>query len=107
MLGEAARTERDARRYQLAYSNAIGRLADASHSDDIRENPGISIKLSALHPRYESAAAPAGMDELVPRAGRSRCWRNQQGSASTSMPKKPGGLNFRSTSSKPFLPTRF
>ena len=68
MLGEAARTDRDARRYQLAYSNAIGRLATASHSDDIRENPGISIKLSALHPRYEVLQRQRVMEELMPRA---------------------------------------
>jgi len=68
MLGEAARTDRDARRYQLAYSNAIGRLADASHSEDIRENPGISIKLSALHPRYEVLQRGRVMEELMPRA---------------------------------------
>ncbi|MGI9353700.1 MAG: bifunctional proline dehydrogenase/L-glutamate gamma-semialdehyde dehydrogenase PutA [Rhizobiaceae bacterium] len=68
MLGEAARTDRDARRYQLAYSNAIGRLANASHSDDIRENPGISIKLSALHPRYETLQRKRVMEELMPRA---------------------------------------
>ena len=53
MLGEAARTEADARRYHLSYSNAIGAIATACTHDDIRLNPGISVKLSALHPRYE------------------------------------------------------
>ncbi|MEM1038663.1 MAG: bifunctional proline dehydrogenase/L-glutamate gamma-semialdehyde dehydrogenase PutA [Pseudomonadota bacterium] len=72
MLGEAAKTDRDARRYHLAYSDAIGELAKAAHSDDIRQNPGISIKLSALHPRYETAQRDRVMEELLPRA-RSLC----------------------------------
>ncbi|MEM1317782.1 MAG: bifunctional proline dehydrogenase/L-glutamate gamma-semialdehyde dehydrogenase PutA, partial [Pseudomonadota bacterium] len=67
MLGEAAKTERDARRYHLAYSEAISEIAHHATSDDIRDNPGISIKLSALHPRYETAKAARVMDELVPR----------------------------------------
>ena len=68
MLGEAAATEGDAKRYLLAYSDSIGELAKASHSSDIRENPGISIKLSALYPRYESLKKRQVMEELVPRA---------------------------------------
>ena len=68
MLGEAARTEADAKRYHLAYSNVIGQLAQASCTDDISRNPGISIKLSALHPRYESLQRQRVMEELVPRA---------------------------------------
>ncbi|MEN0039796.1 MAG: bifunctional proline dehydrogenase/L-glutamate gamma-semialdehyde dehydrogenase PutA [Pseudomonadota bacterium] len=67
MLGEAAKTERDARRYHLAYSEAISEIAHHATGDDIRANPGISIKLSALHPRYETAKAARVMDELVPR----------------------------------------
>lgn len=67
MLGEAARTERDAKRYHLSYSEAIGALAKACTSPDIRENPGISVKLSALHPRYEFAQRERVMNELVPR----------------------------------------
>ena len=66
MLGEAARTEADARRYHLAYSNAIGDLAKYSAAD-ITRNPGISVKLSALHPRYEAAQRDRVMDELAPR----------------------------------------
>ena len=53
MLGEAARTEEDALRYHRAYADAIAALAKEARSDDIRKNPGISVKLSALHPRYE------------------------------------------------------
>lgn len=68
MLGEGARTEEDAQRYHLSYSKAIVALASACHSDDIRENPGISVKLSALHPRYEVGQRHQVMEELVPRA---------------------------------------
>jgi len=67
MLGEAARTEADARRYHLAYSRAITAIANACTSTDIRRNPGISVKLSALHPRYEVAKRDRVMAELVPR----------------------------------------
>ena len=67
MLGEAARTEGDARRYHLAYSKAITAIAGAAKGNDIRANPGISVKLSALHPRYEVAKRARVMAELVPR----------------------------------------
>lgn len=67
MLGEAARTEADARRYHLAYSKAITAIAGAAKGNDIRSNPGISVKLSALHPRYEVAKRARVMEELVPR----------------------------------------
>jgi len=55
MLGEAARTEEDALRYHRAYADAIAALTAHSTGSDIRRNPGISVKLSALHPRYEVA----------------------------------------------------
>ncbi len=67
MLGEAARTEADARRYHLSYSAAITSIARAAKGSDIRANPGISVKLSALHPRYEVAKRARVMEELVPR----------------------------------------
>ena len=67
MLGEAARTEADASRYHLAYSRAISAIASACTSSDIRENPGISVKLSALHPRYEIAKEASVKQQLVPR----------------------------------------
>ncbi|MCL5777945.1 bifunctional proline dehydrogenase/L-glutamate gamma-semialdehyde dehydrogenase PutA [Limibaculum sp. FT325] len=67
MLGEAARTDRDARAYHLSYSRAISAIAPACTSDDIRANPGISVKLSALHPRYEMAQRGRVMEELVSR----------------------------------------
>jgi RHH-type transcriptional regulator, proline utilization regulon repressor / proline dehydrogenase / delta 1-pyrroline-5-carboxylate dehydrogenase len=53
MLGEAARTDADAIRYHHAYADAISSLNSGATSTDIRRNPGISVKLSALHPRYE------------------------------------------------------
>jgi RHH-type transcriptional regulator, proline utilization regulon repressor / proline dehydrogenase / delta 1-pyrroline-5-carboxylate dehydrogenase len=53
MLGEAARTEADALRYLRAYADAIASLKRISKGEDIRRNPGISVKLSAIHPRYE------------------------------------------------------
>ena len=55
MLGEAARTHDDAQRYFEAYRDAIRSLKRSANSDDIRTNPGISVKLSALHPRYEES----------------------------------------------------
>ncbi|KPP85183.1 MAG: proline dehydrogenase / delta 1-pyrroline-5-carboxylate dehydrogenase [Rhodobacteraceae bacterium HLUCCO07] len=67
MLGEAARTEEDARRYYLSYSRAITAIAAACKSRDTRQNPGISVKLSALFSRYEVAQHARVMDELVPR----------------------------------------
>ena len=55
MLGEAARTEADAIRYHRAYADAISSLNSGATGTDIRRNPGISVKLSAIHPRYEMA----------------------------------------------------
>jgi len=67
MLGEAARTEADARRYHLSYSDAINALAKDCKHRESRDNPGISVKLSALHPRYEIGQQQRVIDELVPR----------------------------------------
>ncbi|MEM6712918.1 MAG: bifunctional proline dehydrogenase/L-glutamate gamma-semialdehyde dehydrogenase PutA [Pseudomonadota bacterium] len=66
MLGEAAMTAKDAARYARSYSEAIERIAAACDGTDITENPGISVKLSALHPRYEVAKTDRVMNELVP-----------------------------------------
>ena len=66
MLGEAAMTARDAQRYAGAYAEAIDRIARACASGDVAANPGISVKLSALHPRYEVAKTGRVMEELVP-----------------------------------------
>ena len=68
MLGEAAITEGDAKRYHIAYSEAILELSKHCKGDDIHQNPGISIKLSALHPRYETRNTKRVLEELVPRA---------------------------------------
>ena len=67
MLGEAALTAADAQRYFDSYWNAIVALGPHCTSDDIRKNPGISIKLSALHPRYDEFKRERVMRELVPR----------------------------------------
>ncbi len=67
MLGEAARTGADAARYFDAYAQAIRAIGGAANKGDIRANPGISVKLSALHPRYEEAQRDRVMEELVPR----------------------------------------
>ncbi len=53
MLGEAARTIADAERYQDAYTNAIGAIGRVAAGRGPVQGPGISVKLSALHPRYE------------------------------------------------------
>ena len=65
MLGEAARTEADAKRYFDSYLNAINSLAPHCTSKTVRDNPGISVKLSALHPRYEVGQRDRVMTELV------------------------------------------
>ncbi len=67
MLGEAARTEADARRYHMAYADAIADIAKGAVHADIAENPGISIKLSALYARYEPLQAAQVLEALVPR----------------------------------------
>ena len=70
MLGEAALTQADADRYYQAYRDAIvaiGSRADSNRDGDVAERPGISIKLSALHPRYEFAKRERVLAELTPR----------------------------------------
>ena len=67
MLGEAARTAADAARYFAAYDHAIAAIGRSAGSRDIAEAPGISIKLSALHPRYEMAQRDRVLRELAPR----------------------------------------
>lgn len=67
MLGEAARTEADALRYLRAYADAISSLNSGSTGTDIRQNPGISVKLSALHPRYEVAQKEAMLPIMAER----------------------------------------
>lgn len=67
MLGEAALTATDAARNYDEYANSIASLASQCGASDIRDNPGISIKLSAIHPRYEATQTVRVMAELVPR----------------------------------------
>ncbi len=59
-------TAQDAARYATAYSDAIKAIAGACDKGSTKANPGISIKLSALHPRYEVAQEARVMAELVP-----------------------------------------
>ncbi|MBT2303805.1 trifunctional transcriptional regulator/proline dehydrogenase/L-glutamate gamma-semialdehyde dehydrogenase [Variovorax paradoxus] len=66
MLGEAALTAHDAQRYRAAYEQAIHDIGKASAGRGVYEGPGISIKLSALHPRYVRAQHGRVMDELYP-----------------------------------------
>lgn len=66
MLGEAARTAEDAQFYFKSYQNAIEAIGKASHGLDPIKGPGISVKLSALHPRYELAKHEQVLNDLVP-----------------------------------------
>ncbi|MBB3931475.1 RHH-type proline utilization regulon transcriptional repressor/proline dehydrogenase/delta 1-pyrroline-5-carboxylate dehydrogenase [Kaistia hirudinis] len=67
MLGEAAMTEADAARYLASYEQAIHAIGKAAGGRGIYEGPGISIKLSALHPRYARAQVERVASELLPR----------------------------------------
>ncbi|MCO6050462.1 trifunctional transcriptional regulator/proline dehydrogenase/L-glutamate gamma-semialdehyde dehydrogenase [Mesorhizobium sp. RP14(2022)] len=67
MLGEAATTAADAARYFHDYENAIHAIGKASDGRGVSEGPGISIKLSALHPRYSRAQSGRVIGELLPR----------------------------------------
>ena len=68
MLGEGARTDADAKKYLASYANAIQSIAaTADKKGACEHNDGISIKLSALHPRYEDAQVQRVLAELVPR----------------------------------------
>ena len=67
MLGEAARTLGDSDRFYDAYAAAIESIGSRSTGKGVVEGAGISVKLSALHPRYELWQHKRIMDELVPR----------------------------------------
>ncbi len=69
MLGEAALTAADAQRYYGAYEDAIEAIGAAAAGRGIHDGPGISIKLSALHPRYSLSQHGRVMAELYPRLG--------------------------------------
>jgi RHH-type proline utilization regulon transcriptional repressor/proline dehydrogenase/delta 1-pyrroline-5-carboxylate dehydrogenase len=66
MLGEAARTKQDADHYYALYASAIDAIGNTAASDKPENNPGISIKLSALHPRYDYTHRERVLKELPP-----------------------------------------
>ena len=70
MLGEAAMTADDAARYLAEYERAVHAIGRASHKRGVYEGPGISIKLSALHPRFSRIKRERVMSELLPRIKR-------------------------------------
>jgi RHH-type proline utilization regulon transcriptional repressor/proline dehydrogenase/delta 1-pyrroline-5-carboxylate dehydrogenase len=76
MLGEAARTAADAERYFAAYEAAIAAIGATVRRRDVLAAPGVSVKLSALHPRYEESQRSRVLAELTPRlaalAGRAK-----------------------------------
>jgi RHH-type proline utilization regulon transcriptional repressor/proline dehydrogenase/delta 1-pyrroline-5-carboxylate dehydrogenase len=78
MLGEAALTAADAQRYDDAYAAAIDAIGAAASGRGPRDGPGVSVKLSALHPRYVRAQRERVLAELLPRvqalAQRARRW---------------------------------
>ncbi|RQW25500.1 trifunctional transcriptional regulator/proline dehydrogenase/L-glutamate gamma-semialdehyde dehydrogenase [Rhodobacteraceae bacterium CH30] len=67
MLGEAALTEADAQRYLADYVTAIHAIGQASAGRGVYQGPGISVKLSAIHPRYSRMQHARMMAELLPR----------------------------------------
>jgi len=67
MLGEAATTAADAARYLADYARAIHAIGRTADGRGVYDGPGISIKLSALHPRYARSQADRVMGELLPR----------------------------------------
>ncbi|HEY2707849.1 MAG TPA: L-glutamate gamma-semialdehyde dehydrogenase [Caulobacteraceae bacterium] len=67
MLGEGARTFADAERYEASYLNAIAAVGEAAGGTGPEDGHGISVKLSALHPRYEATQEARMFDELYPR----------------------------------------
>jgi RHH-type proline utilization regulon transcriptional repressor/proline dehydrogenase/delta 1-pyrroline-5-carboxylate dehydrogenase len=67
MLGEAARTMADAEGYHRSYGHAIEAIVATARGDALMARPSISIKLSALHPRYELAQHRRLPGELLPR----------------------------------------
>jgi RHH-type transcriptional regulator, proline utilization regulon repressor / proline dehydrogenase / delta 1-pyrroline-5-carboxylate dehydrogenase len=70
MLGEAATNADDAARYLDEYERAVHVIGKAGRRRGIYEGPGISIKLSALHPRYQRTKRTRAINELLPRVKR-------------------------------------
>ena len=67
MLGEGARTMRDAERYYDAYVKAIKVIGKAANGRGPKRSPGISVKLSAIHPRFEFSHRERAMADIPPR----------------------------------------
>ena len=67
MLGEGARTATDAERYFKSYAAAISAIGANAGDRPLPSRPGISIKLSALHPRYEAISRERVLAELTPK----------------------------------------
>jgi len=67
MLGEGARNDADAERYFFSYARAIEAIGLIGGNAALPERPGISVKLSALHPRYEAISRERVLRELTPR----------------------------------------
>jgi RHH-type proline utilization regulon transcriptional repressor/proline dehydrogenase/delta 1-pyrroline-5-carboxylate dehydrogenase len=67
MLGEGARTAADAARYLDAYAAAIAAIGAAAGDNALPDRPGISVKLSALHPRFEAISHARVLAELTPK----------------------------------------
>jgi len=70
MLGEGARTMNDADNYYKSYEAAIHSIGKASNGRGHIKSPGISVKLSAIHPRYEFTHKKRVMNELLPKLTR-------------------------------------
>ncbi len=70
MLGEGARTHADAERYERIYAEAIAKVGKARGTASPEEGHGISVKLSALHPRYAAVQEASVWDDLYPRLKR-------------------------------------
>src|SRR6516225_5973259 len=66
MLGEGARTAADAARYLSAYAAAIDAIGARAGERALPDRPGISVKLSALHPRFEAVSRERVLRELTP-----------------------------------------
>src|SRR6188474_3098919 len=67
MLGEGSRTSADARHYLDSYARAIEAIGKTAGNDPLPRRPGISVKLSALHPRFEALSRDRVLVELVPK----------------------------------------
>lgn len=67
MLGEGARTKADADRYYASYADAIDAIGRSAGNAPLPNRPGISVKLSALHPRYEATNRERVLAELTPK----------------------------------------